>query len=69
MRRHLEHASGAPVEASLIATAAARDQPASPEHRRFKGLLSKIEAARLRLAAWHEQLPLFARAHADRVDR
>jgi hypothetical protein len=50
-----------------IATAAARDQPASPEHRRFKGLLIKIEAARLRLAAWHEQLPLFARAHAERV--
>jgi hypothetical protein len=67
MRRHLERASGAPVDASLIATAAARDQPASPEHRRFKGLLTKIEAARLRLAAWHEQLPLFARAHAERV--
>ena len=50
-----------------IATAAARDQPASPEHRRFKGLLTKIEAARLRLAAWHEKLPLFAHAHAERV--
>jgi hypothetical protein len=50
-----------------IATAAAREQPASPEHRRFKALLTKIEAARQRLAAWHEQAPLFARAHAERV--
>lgn len=50
-----------------IATAAAREQPASPEHRRFKALLTKIEAARERLAAWHAQVPLFARAHAERV--
>jgi hypothetical protein len=51
----------------LIATAAAREQPASPEHRRFKALLTKIEAARERLAAWHAQAPVFARAHAERV--
>jgi len=50
-----------------IATAAAREQPASPEHRRFKALLTKIEAARERLAAWHAQAPVFARAHAERV--
>lgn len=50
-----------------IATAAVREQPASPEHRRFKALLTKIEAARQRLAAWHEQTPVFARAYAARV--
>lgn len=50
-----------------IATAAAREQPASPEHRRFKALLTKIEAARERLAAWQTQAPVFARAHAERV--
>lgn len=50
-----------------IATATARAHQASPEHRRFKALLTKIEAARARLAAWHEQLPLFAKAHGERV--
>jgi hypothetical protein len=50
-----------------IATAAAREQPASPEHRRFKALLTKIEAARERLAAWQTQAPVFARTHAERV--
>ncbi|MBL8344855.1 MAG: hypothetical protein JNN03_05395 [Rubrivivax sp.] len=57
-----------PTRSALhIATAAAREQPASPEHRRFKTLLTKIEAARERLAAWHAQAPVFARTHAQRV--
>jgi hypothetical protein len=46
---------------------AARALHDSPEHRRFKTLLTKIDAARGRLAAWQEQLPLFAEVHAERV--
>ncbi len=46
---------------------AARAQHDSPEHRRFKTLLTKIDAARSRLAAWQEQLPLFAEVHAEQV--
>jgi hypothetical protein len=56
-----------PHHALRIASAAAHEHQASPEHRRFKTLLAKIEAARARLAAWHEQLPLFADEHGRRV--
>ncbi len=66
-RARLPHARMKPPTSLHIANAATREQPASPEHRRFKALLTRIEAARQRLAAWHEQLPIFARAHAARV--
>jgi hypothetical protein len=56
-----------PHHALDIASAAARDHQTSPEHRRFKALLGKIDAARARLATWHEQLPRFTEAHAERV--
>jgi hypothetical protein len=49
-----------------IATAA-HAQQASPEHKRFKTLLAKIEAARERLASWQTQLPLFAQVYAEQV--
>lgn len=49
-----------------IAAASARGN--SPEHKRFKGLLAKIDKARERLASWQQQLPLFAQMHAERVD-
>lgn len=41
---------------------------ASPEHKRFRSLLEKIDKARLRLQQWQEQLPLFAQAHKTRVE-
>lgn len=41
--------------------------PLSPEHRRFKTLLEKIEKARARLEIWHTQLPLFAQMHDEQV--
>ncbi len=40
----------------------------SPEHKRFRSLLDKIEKARLRLQQWQQQLPLFAQAHQARVE-
>ncbi len=49
-----------------IATAA-HAQQASPEHKRFKTLLAKIDAARERLASWQTQLPLFAQTYAEQV--
>jgi hypothetical protein len=52
---------------SLQIAAAAHAQQASPEHKRFKTLLAKIEAARERLAGWQTQLPLFAQAYAEQV--
>ncbi len=50
-----------------IAVAGSTAAPASPEHKRFKTLLDKIDKARLRLQTWQEQLPLFAQMHAERV--
>lgn len=44
-----------------LATVAAA--PASPEHRRFKTLLEKIEQAQARLQRWQTELPLFAQMH------
>ena len=41
----------------------ATTQPNSPEHKRFKTLLGKIEKARARLLAWQQQLPVFAQMH------
>ena len=40
----------------------------SPEHKRFRTLLEKIEKARLRLQQWQEQLPLFAQQYKARVE-
>jgi hypothetical protein len=39
----------------------------SPEHKRFRSLLARIELARQRLQAWREELPRFARLHAEHV--
>lgn len=41
-------------------------QPASPEHRRFQTLRTRIDGARTRLQTWHQQLPVFAQLH-DRL--
>ncbi len=48
-----------------IAKAASRQD--TPEHKRFRTLLDKIEKARARLAAWQTQLPLFAQAYSAQV--
>jgi hypothetical protein len=50
----------------LIARAGAH-QAATPEHKRFARLLDQIDKARECLAAWQAQLPLFAQAHAAKV--
>ena len=47
--------------------AAATAHAASPEHKRFQTLIGKIDKARRRLHAWQEQLPVFARMHAERA--
>lgn len=47
--------------------AAAAAKTASPEHRRFQGLLAKIERARGRLTAWQRELPLFAQMHEQKA--
>jgi len=39
----------------------------SPEHKRLKVLMDKIDRARQRLQQWQEQLPLFAQSYAQRV--
>jgi hypothetical protein len=39
----------------------------SPEHKRFRSLLVRIEQARQRLQAWREELPRFAQLHAQHV--
>ncbi len=39
----------------------------SPEHRRFRSLLARIEQARQRLQAWREELPRFAQLHIEHV--
>lgn len=49
-----------------IAAAASAHQP-SPEHKRFKALLEKVEKERQRLQTWQEQLPVFAQAHDKKV--
>ncbi len=40
----------------------------SPEHKRFRTLLDKIDKARLRLQQWQERLPLFAQQYKARVE-
>lgn len=53
---------------ALDLTAAGPDgAAASPEHRRFRSLLQRIEQARERLQAWREQLPQFAQLHTEHV--
>jgi hypothetical protein len=52
---------------SLQLVSAAVEAASSPEHKRFKGLLQKIEQERQRLRQWQEQLPLFAQTHAEQV--
>jgi len=42
-------------------------QPLTPAQKRFNLLVRKIETARAALAAWQEQTPLFAQAHAKQV--
>lgn len=49
------------------AAAAGANAAISKEHKRFQQLLERIEKARQRLAAWQEQLPLFAKAHETQV--
>lgn len=50
-----------------IAQAAPGAADASPEHKRFRSLLARIEQARERLQAWQRELPAFARLHAEHV--
>ncbi len=42
-------------------------QALSPEHKRFRSLLERIEKARQRLEAWQEGLPRFAQAHETQI--
>lgn len=56
-----------PKTALHIAQAAA-PKMLTPEHKRFQALLAKIDKAKLRLQQWQEQLPLFARVHAEQAD-
>lgn len=53
---------------ALKIAAASGADPATPEHKRFRTLLDKIEQARLRLQHWQEQLPLFAQQYKARVE-
>ncbi len=39
----------------------------SPEHKRFRTLMGKLDQARQRLQQWQEQLPLFSQAWQQRV--
>ncbi len=50
-----------------LAVSATADS-ASPEHKRFRTLLEKIDKARLRLQQWQAELPLFAQAYKARVE-
>ncbi|MCY7314468.1 MAG: hypothetical protein LH480_02270 [Rubrivivax sp.] len=50
-----------------IAVAGTTAVPASPEQKRFKTLLDKIDKARARLMSWQQQTPLFAQAHQTRI--
>lgn len=58
--------SGQPKSLDLSATGAAPAN-ASPEHKRFRTLMTRIEAARLRLERWRTELPVFAQRHAQQV--
>ena len=53
---------------ALKITGTVTAQNSSPEHKRFRTLLEKIDKARLRLQQWQEQLPLFAQAYKERVE-
>lgn len=53
--------------ATQLEIAAASGHGDSPEHKRFKALLGKIEKARERLQAWQQQLPVYARAHDEQL--
>jgi hypothetical protein len=50
-----------------IAKATGGEAAASPEHRRFKTLMARIDKARERLQAWHDELPRLAEVHDERV--
>jgi len=53
---------------ALNIAAAAAGANVSPEHKRFRTLLDKIDKARLCLQQWQEQLPLFAQQYKARVE-
>ena len=55
------------THALKIAVTAGADS-ASPEHKRFRTLLEKLDKARLRLQQWQAELPLFAQAYKARVE-
>lgn len=57
----------APNTALDIAQVALEGAAPSPEHKRFRSLLARIEQARQRLQAWREELPRFAQLHAQHV--
>jgi len=52
---------------SALSIAAQAGAPLSPEQRKYNQLVARIEKARTELLAWQEQLPLFAQAHATRM--
>jgi hypothetical protein len=56
-----------PNTALDIAQVALKGAAQSPEHKRFRSLLARIEQARQRLQAWREELPRFAQLHAEHV--
>jgi len=56
-----------PNAALDIAQVAVGGAAQSPEHKRFRSLLARIEQARQRLQAWREELPRFAQLHAQHV--
>ncbi len=56
-----------PKAALDIAQVALEAAAQSPEHKRFRSLLARIEQARQRLQAWREELPRFAQLHAQHV--
>jgi hypothetical protein len=55
------------MSAHLPITAASHAMPDTPEHRRFRTLLARVDAVRRRLAAWDAEVPRFAVAHAEQV--
>jgi len=57
-----------PTTAHDIIRTAVQAGPDTPEHKRFKKLLGQIDAARERLAAWQQNLPVFASAYAAQVE-
>jgi curved DNA-binding protein CbpA len=56
------------TRSTALNIANAAGAPVSPEHKRFRTLLDKIDKARLRLQQWQEQLPLFAEQYKARVE-